>query len=428
MSSPVLGAAKALNSAGQALGVAGSAVSGYGIGVDLRQGDYNRAAVNGVSAALGIASLATSLAPPVGLALGGASLLIGANSDAIAGWLDGQDWNPLNKLEKPKRADGVNSCDPNAMVGPAGYGPGFVQPLGSYPYRIYFENHPDEASAAAQEVFITHQLDSDLDWNTFELGELNWGLVTIAVPHGADSYHAQVEYHNPDGSPLIVDVDVTFNAQTGIVAWALRSVDPETGLVPVDALAGFLPPNDEHRSGEGFVSFSVRQKPGLGTGTEINAKADIVFDLNAPVTTNTWTNIIDADGPTSSVAALAAADPNPVRVRWSGVDDAGGSGVATYDIFVSADGGPFSLWLDDTTALTAQYDGIIGHTYAFYSVATDNVGHVEAAPQAADTFTLVVPPLEPGDYDGDKIVDADDYNLWRSSFGQAGLESCGRRQ
>jgi hypothetical protein len=65
----------------------------------------------------------------------------------------------------------------------------------------------------------------------------------------------------------------------------------------------------------------------------------------------------------------------------------GGSGIAQYDVYVSVDSGPFTLWQDDTTASSATYSGSFGRTYSFYSVAADNVGHVELPPELADAST-----------------------------------------
>jgi hypothetical protein len=64
--------------------------------------------------------------------------------------------------------------------------------------------------------------------------------------------------------------------------------------------------------------------------------------------------------------------------------------VAAYDVYVSDNGGAFQPWLTATTATTANYTGLAGHEYAFYSVATDRVGHREAAPAAADTHTAII--------------------------------------
>jgi hypothetical protein len=61
-----------------------------------------------------------------------------------------------------------------------------------------------------------------------------------------------------------------------------------------------------------------------------------------------------------------------------------------FDIFVSVDGGAFTPFLLGSTETSAIYSGAAGHTYAFYSVATDNVGHTEVPPTVADTATQIV--------------------------------------
>jgi hypothetical protein len=76
-------------------------------------------------------------------------------------------------------------------------------------------------------------------------------------------------------------------------------------------------------------------------------------------------------------------------VTWSGADEAGGSGIATYDVYVSDNGGPFTRWQSATTATSAVFNAQIGHTYGFYSVATDAVGLRQPTPTAAQTTTLV---------------------------------------
>jgi hypothetical protein len=99
---------------------------------------------------------------------------------------------------------------------------------------------------------------------------------------------------------------------------------------------------------------------------------------------------IDNTPPTSSVTALPANDPaTTFPVSWSG-SDGGGSGIASYTIYASVNGGAFSPWLADTAQTTADYTGTIGNSYAFYSVATDNVGNVEAQHVSADTQTTLI--------------------------------------
>lgn len=62
------------------------------------------------------------------------------------------------------------------------------------------------------------------------------------------------------------------------------------------------------------------------------------------------------------------------------------------DVFVSDNAGPFQLWLDDTTDDSAVYAGAPNHTYRFYAVATDNVGHVQSTSGTAQAQTTVTNP------------------------------------
>jgi hypothetical protein len=193
-----------------------------------------------------------------------------------------------------------------------------------------------------------------------------------------------------DSNP--VRIQANFNPNTGIITWVLESVDPVTQGLPEDPLAGFLPPNKDwcNHCGEGYVSFRVWPKTGLVSGDAFTNQASIVFDVNDAILTNVVTNTIDNVGPSSSVQPLAAQSLGHFLVRWAGSDDVNGSGVAFYDIYVSEDGGPFELWLGATLATQAVYPGHTGHTYAFYSLAYDMVGHREEAPASADTSTITI--------------------------------------
>ena len=94
---------------------------------------------------------------------------------------------------------------------------------------------------------------------------------------------------------------------------------------------------------------------------------------------------MDAEAPGSQVDPLpASVNDTSVLVSWLGQDEENGSGLADYDIYVSDNGNPFTLWLGDTTDTSALFTGEENHTYAFYSIATDNVGHAEAPPGTPD--------------------------------------------
>lgn len=298
----------------------------------------------------------------------------------------------LNKLNSTMLL--VGAFDPNDIAGPNGFGSQrFVADASAFPYTIRFENAANLATAPAQEVTVTHQLDTDLDWSTVELDDVGFGSIVVDVPDGLQFYQTRVAYQNQDGSDLFVDVDISFNLETGLLTWIFRSVDPLTGFLPAGVFDGFLPVNDETHRGEGFVRYLVRSAASLVTGTTIDQQASIIFDVNTPIETNIFTNTIDAGTPTSRVTALPPTQISTTfPVAWSGTDDADGtpgSGISSFDIFVSIDAAAPVLWLNDVTTLQADYSGEVGRTYGFYSVAVDAVGHREAAPLVNDTTTGV---------------------------------------
>jgi hypothetical protein len=76
-----------------------------------------------------------------------------------------------------------------------------------------------------------------------------------------------------------------------------------------------------------------------------------------------------------------------IALTWSGQDNAGGTGVATYDVYVSDNGGRYKPFMTSTTATSALFPGVNGHTYSFFSMATDNAGNKQATPTAAQATT-----------------------------------------
>ena len=280
----------------------------------------------------------------------------------------------------------LTAFDPNDITGPAGFGTqNYLIPTQTFPYAIRFEN---QASATAPAVFVTvtQQLDTDLDLTTFALGNFGFGNVYIEVPTGLQAYSTRVDLTSTIG--YFVDFTAALDPTTRIVTWRLTTIDPATGGLPTDPDAGFLPPNNATHAGEGFINYSIRPNANLPTGTTIDAEARIIFDFNTPIDTPRWTNTVDVDKPSSIITALPATGPANFTVTWNGTDN--GSGIASYDIYVATDGNPFVLWKDDITETSALYTGQIGRTYAFYSIARDNIGNTEAAPNTPDAQLLVV--------------------------------------
>ena len=291
----------------------------------------------------------------------------------------------LNNPNATPRTNVGNGVDPNDIIGPSGYGDSnWIARQQIMPYTIRFENDAEEATAPAQQVVVTQALDDDLDLSTFQLTGFGFGSTTHQIAAGLSDYQTQIDLSATHG--VLVDVDIDLDVASRLVTWTFTSLDPTTEEPTRDPYAGFLPPNDTSPEGEGWVAYRVEPEASLASGTAIDAQARIVFDINDPIDTNLWTNTIDAGAPTSQVAALPTEGlGSSVLVSWTGTDEAGnGSGIAAYDIYVSKDDGLYDLWLAGTQDTSATFSGTGISTYRFYSVAIDNVGNREAAPDTAD--------------------------------------------
>jgi len=309
--------------------------------------------------------------------------------------------------------------DPNEKFGPLTYGQDtcddpldcWVPAEKNLSYTVFFENVARSCQGGANDgqqclddggcpngtcvdsipavmVTVTDQLSANLDWTTFRLGSIGFGDTLVVVPPDRTYYQTEVDL--TDSMGLVVRVEAGIRIATGVASWSLTAIDPLTGQIPSDPGAGFLPPNVVPPEGEGFVTFTVRPKLGVPTGTAISNVASVVFDWNPAIDTVPVVHTLDADRPRSAV------DPLPpyvvdeaITLRWTVEDPEGGSGLAGVSIYVSVDNGPFEPFIAGTTEMEAVFTGHRGHTYAFYSRARDNVGNVEPTPPVPDTTTVV---------------------------------------
>ncbi len=185
----------------------------------------------------------------------------------------------------------VDPVDPNFISGPAGFGPqNFIAGDSTIPYLIGFENKPT-ANAPAQQVVITETLDPNLDLATFRFGDIGFGDTVVHVPdEDRQVYSTRIDASTPLG--IYIDINAELNPQSGVVTWTFTSIDPHTLEPPLDPGIGFLPPNQIPPQGDGWVTYFVKPKPRLASGTPVTAQASIVFDTNAPVATNVWVNLL----------------------------------------------------------------------------------------------------------------------------------------
>jgi hypothetical protein len=168
------------------------------------------------------------------------------------------------------------------------------------------------------------------------------------------------------------------NADLGNYSAALGSAQvlPNGNLAFTSGFQGSFP---------AVIGQSIEVSPG---GT-----ADYVLQMNSLEYRSYFMNTL-YETVTSSVSPLPAVTTTArFTVSWSGCAGAGGSGIASYSIYVSVDGGAFLPWLTNTALTSASYAGSSGHHYGFYSVATDTAGNCQPTPTAAQSSTRVVIPL-----------------------------------
>ena len=168
----------------------------------------------------------------------------------------------------------VGSYDPNYKeVTPKGSGlPGYISLSDSVlEYVIHFQNL---GNYFAQNIRITDQLDSDLD-------PLSLRMVYATHP-----------------------VNTHINA-VGEVEFSFPNIYlPAASTHPVES--------------NGFVVYTIHLKPNLPDGTEIENSADIYFDFNPPIVTNTTLNTILITGlEETEILASVSVFPNPNNGTFS---------------------------------------------------------------------------------------------------------------
>lgn len=288
----------------------------------------------------------------------------------------------------------ATSHDPNDILGPVGYGDqnyvaGIVANVdGVYitnnmKYTIRFENDPEFATAPAQEVFIVQEIDPDLNLSSFRVGNFGFGDYIFEVTTTKPYYQTRIDL--VDSLGIYLDFYAGTDQLNNKIFWALRSIDPETGLTPEDPMKGFLQVNNDDGIGEGFVTYTIRPKPEgtvvgdetITTGTVITAQADIVFDVNAPILTPQIMHTLDFEKPVSKMISSDYISEGVYDVSW-GVDYTPiGSGIKDYTIYYSKDDNPYEVWVANTPETNALFQPVEDGLYKFFSIARSNVNIIE---------------------------------------------------
>jgi uncharacterized repeat protein (TIGR01451 family) len=311
----------------------------------------------------------------------------------------------------------TRSWDPNMKYGTMGMD-GYILPDELLPYTITFENLAS-ATAAAQEVTVTDTLDASLDIDTFQFTRCGVGALEVTLDPPADAFERQIDLR--PAKNIVVRVRGSVDKATRVVRVTFEGISPDTG--ELDPL-GFLPPNQNPPEGEGLVSFEVKVRPDVASGTVIRNRATIVFDVNPPMSTNEHVLTVDTAPPQTEMSALPAEHPlTKFSLGWKATDDA--SGVNHVQVWVSENGGPFQVWKAFRNGETsATFDAKFGQEYRFYVVARDKVGNSTPPPDQPQAITRAgKPPTLPAglrivtlpvisDTDDPKQVFAFDANKW----------------
>ncbi|HTW97802.1 MAG TPA: carboxypeptidase regulatory-like domain-containing protein [Acidimicrobiales bacterium] len=293
---------------------------------------------------------------------------------------------PTPVLEYPyPKPQNIKPNDPNAIYGPTGDGTAaqYVQPGATMPYTVLFQN---DGSAPATEVLVTISLPPGLDPSSVQLTGFGFGQSSIPLADAGTSFSdllSGLDLANGDE----VSASGSFDASTNTITWAIEAINPATGDVDGTPSGGFLPPDDTAGDGEGYVSFQAEADPALTTGTTVDVRASVIFDKNAPIVTNLWSNTIDGTPPSATVVALPTSERGPFAVSWSGTTP--GAPITTYQVYVSDDGGAYALWQSASAPGSATYPGVAGHSYNFVALAGDDLGNVQPFPTSAQAGTVV---------------------------------------
>ncbi|MBP5509682.1 MAG: leucine-rich repeat protein [Kiritimatiellae bacterium] len=206
----------------------------------------------------------------------------------------------------------IKSEDPNEVAGPLGVGAArYVKAGDEMLYTVYFENKSD-ASAAAQDIYITNPLSEWLDWTTFEMFDVGFNN---QIDHGLDGMQSGASEVALNDTPYFVQSSVALDDKKGSVRVELHIIDKTTKYgVPEDPYAGILPPNDDTHRGEGHITYRIKVRDDAPANVVITNSASIVFDYNDPIETDpAWWNTVGAfydiaielDGVTTNLTLIA---------------------------------------------------------------------------------------------------------------------------
>ncbi len=169
---------------------------------------------------------------------------------------------------------------------------------------------PIGSTAPVQELRVVDNLHPALDWSSFRPTGYGFGDNVYLLDGEEGHYSGRVnisDYRNDIDKEWWVDVSIDINLINGQIVWKLTTLDPDTGALPLDALAGFLPVNDKDlANGEGYLTYDVKVRDDAAAGINITNQAEIFFDYNPGIFTPKVSNmVIEPSEPVIEVPQIA---------------------------------------------------------------------------------------------------------------------------
>ncbi len=307
-----------------------------------------------------------------------------SSADRSDPWGIGIDFNFCYGCKTMNDIEGASSLDPNEKIGPSQEFGGMFINDPNIQYAIHFEN-VDTAAVAAKTVLIIDSLDlSVIDISTFKFTNASWGENVVSL----DEASGLTEVDLRPEMPNILKITTELDPLTGVATWLFQTLDT-LSLMPTENIdLGFLPPNVTAPEGMGFVGFEVQLLEDIESGSTINNDAQIYFDFNDPITTNTWTNIFDNQLPISQVLDITDYTPgeSTAIINWETEND--DPNILYYNIYYNTEEGDAWIpWQIQTTENSAIFEGELDMTYYFMSVAVDSAFNVE---EIADSYDVLL--------------------------------------
>lgn len=234
------------------------------------------------------------------------------------------DYNPSNNIDTLHQTV-VGSWDPNDKQGtPAGIGPAnSILPNTELSYTIRFQN---TGSAPAVNVVLIDTLSSDFIIETFHMNT------------ASDEYTVHIDQ------------------ATRVIRWTFNGIMlPDSASDPLGSI--------------GFVNFSILPVSNQLDGTVLTNFADIYFDFNTPIRTNTTLHTID---------------------RGAGIDEANNGPLVSVFPNPFSGSTQFLVNTPDNSQAKIQIYSVLGQVVAEFSVESGKLTTFDATGYAAGMYTYKV--------------------------------------